>query len=53
MMLDGLQDKIGYRFKDESLLLLAVTHSSWANEHAAGNAHNERLEFLGDIKICL
>ena len=51
MTLDVLQDKIGYRFKDESLLLLAVTHSSWANEHAAGNAHNERLEFLGDAVL--
>ena len=48
MTLDVLQDRIGYRFKDESLLVLAVTHSSWANEHSAGNAHNERLEFLGD-----
>ena len=44
MTLDVLQDRIGYRFKDESLLVLAVTHSSWANEHSAGNAHNERLE---------
>ena len=43
MTLDVLQDRIGYRFKDESLLVLAVTHSSWANEHSAGNAHNERL----------
>ena len=51
MTLDVLQDRIGYRFKDESLLVLAVTHSSWANEHAAGNAHNERLEFLGDAVL--
>lgn len=51
MTLDGLQDEIGYRFKDVSLLLLAVTHSSWANEHAEGNAHNERLEFLGDAVL--
>lgn len=35
MTLDVLQDRIGYRFKDESLLVLAVTHSSWANEHSA------------------
>ena len=51
MTLDVLQDRIGYRFKDESLLVLAVTHSSWANEHSAGNAHNERLEFLGDAVL--
>lgn len=51
MTLDVLQDRIGYRFKDESLLVLAVMHSSWANEHSAGNAHNERLEFLGDAVL--
>ena len=28
MTLDVLQDRIGYRFKDESLLVLAVTHLS-------------------------
>ena len=27
-----LQDKIGYQFKDESLLKQALTHSSFANE---------------------
>ena len=25
--------KIDYKFKDESLLQLAMTHSSYANEH--------------------
>ncbi|MDE1460437.1 ribonuclease III [Spartinivicinus poritis] len=34
--------KLGYSFEDESLLLLALTHRSYAG----GN--NERLEFLGD-----
>ena len=55
MTLDVLQDRIGYRFKDESLLVLAVTHSSWANEHGLGQAHNERLEFLGDavLELCI
>ncbi|QSX34712.1 ribonuclease III [Shewanella avicenniae] len=33
---------LGYSFKDESLLLQALTHRS------AANNHNERLEFLGD-----
>ena len=51
MSLDGLQEEIGYQFRDASLLLLAVTHSSWANEHSEGNAHNERLEFLGDAVL--
>lgn len=51
MTLESLQERIHYRFHDESLLALAVTHSSWANEHGAGNAHNERLEFLGDAVL--
>ena len=51
MTLDILQQKIGYSFNDSTLLELAVTHSSWANEHAAGERHNERLEFLGDAVL--
>lgn len=38
---------IGYRFKDKGLLLAALSHSSYANEHK-GLECNERLEFLGD-----
>ena len=43
----NLETKLQYYFKDKSLLELALTHSSYANEK---NAHrdNERLEFLGD-----
>lgn len=37
-----LTKKIGYQFKDDSLLLQALTHRS------AKGQHNERLEFLGD-----
>jgi len=37
-----LQEKIGYVFKDESLLEKALTHSSFSADHY------ERLEFLGD-----
>ena len=41
--------KIDYKFKDESLLWLAMTHSSYANEHHGTHLQcNERLEFLGD-----
>ncbi|MBQ8551075.1 MAG: ribonuclease III [Clostridia bacterium] len=48
-----LENKIGYSFKDKSLLRLALTHSSYANE--SGNpAHcNERLEFLGDSVLSI
>jgi len=46
------QQKIGYTFKDGSLLKLALTHSSYANEHRLDYAsHNERLEFLGDAVL--
>lgn len=40
--IQNLQKKIGYTFKDESLLKLALTHRS------ANKNHNERIEFLGD-----
>ena len=42
-----LQNRIGYKFKDESLLFRALTHSSYSNEHKGAEC-NERLEFLGD-----
>lgn len=42
-----LQNRIGYRFRDASLLQKALTHKSYA--HESGNeAHNESMEFLGD-----
>ena len=45
----SLQEKIGYAFRDVSLLETALTHSSYANEHRPEEAaFNERLEFLGD-----
>ena len=44
--MDALQEKLRYRFRDESLLRTALTHSSYANEHRC--ASNERLEFVGD-----
>ncbi|MDD9196140.1 ribonuclease III [Aliivibrio sp. S3MY1] len=40
--LQRLEKKIGYQFKDENFLKLALTHRS------ANGTHNERLEFLGD-----
>ena len=44
-LFDGLQEKIGYRFTDISILQMALTHKS-APHGASG--HYERLEFLGD-----
>lgn len=47
--LSELEEKIGYTFCDKGKLLLALTHSSYANERKAeGFVSNERLEFLGD-----
>ncbi|MCR5041130.1 MAG: ribonuclease III [Clostridia bacterium] len=48
--LEGLEESIGYSFKNRELLKTALTHSSYANEK---NLHffNERLEFLGDSVI--
>ncbi len=52
--LDEFQEKIGYRFGDESLLRLALTHTSYANESKDKTiGHNERLEFLGDSVLSL
>ena len=45
-----LMDKIGYKFKDESILETALTHTSYANE-VKGKTHNERIEFLGDAVL--
>ncbi len=41
-----LQEKLNYRFKDQSLIVTALTHSSYANEQRCQS--NERLEFIGD-----
>jgi ribonuclease-3 len=47
--MDIVEEKLGYTFRDRSLLLHALTHSSYANEHRGeGLTSNERLEFLGD-----
>ncbi|MCL2827406.1 MAG: ribonuclease III [Oscillospiraceae bacterium] len=44
-----LEKKLGYTFRDKSLLQMALTHSSYANETRNGTVQcNERLEFLGD-----
>ncbi|NLL00416.1 MAG: ribonuclease III [Clostridiales bacterium] len=50
--LSVLEEKIGYGFKDDELLLQALTHSSYANEMKMNKEdNNERLEFLGDAVL--
>lgn len=51
--LDRLQDVLGHRFADRSLLELALTHESYANERQLDTGNNERLEFLGDAVLGL
>lgn len=47
-----LEEKIGYKFNDRSLMIEALTHSSYANEK--GNIMcNERMEFLGDAVLSI
>ena len=48
-MIKDLEAAIGYQFKNITLLLNALTHSSYANERWHNSLlSNERLEFLGD-----
>ena len=58
--LDLLEEVLGYKFKERTLLERAITHRSWAHEQVAPGAedearklHNEALEFLGDSVLGL
>ena len=63
MLLAEFQTRLGYTFRDEGLLRLALTHPSVAHEAGpppGGDdeaqrrpAHNQRLEFLGDAVLQL
>ena len=46
------ENKLGFKFNDISLLVTALTHRSYVNEHKGSvHDHNERLEFLGDAVL--
>ena len=54
ILLEDLEGRLGYSFRDRQLLLNALMHRSYVNE----NPHlhltdNERLEFLGDAALDL
>ena len=50
--LQMLQELLGVTFADPTVLLSAVTHRSYLNEHREATwEHNERLEFLGDAVL--
>lgn len=43
------KEKLEFEFNDINLLITALTHRSYVNEHKKSvQEHNERLEFLGD-----
>jgi ribonuclease-3 len=49
-----IEQRLGYTFKDKSLLALAFVHRSYVNENRSiTEQHNERLEFLGDSVLGL
>jgi ribonuclease III len=50
--LSGLEEVLGITFADKSLLLRAMVHRSYLNEHPGFPFEdNERLEFLGDAVL--
>ncbi len=51
MSIEAFQDRIGYRFQNIGLLLRAITHTSFVNEHPREGPDNQRLEFLGDAVL--
>ncbi len=50
--IDDLLNSIGYSFKDEKLLVTALTHKSYTvNITETGDVNNERMEYLGDAVL--
>lgn len=49
-IINQLENLLGYKFLDCSLLIQALTRRSYTNEHPDVQ-HNERLEFLGDAVL--
>lgn len=52
--LNEIEARLGYVFRNKQLLILALIHRSYVNEHRDQvEEHNERLEFLGDTVLGL
>ncbi len=51
--LDALQRRLDYSFHDDGLLVRAITHPSFLQEHPDIPESNQRLEFLGDAVLQL
>ncbi|MCR6515352.1 MAG: ribonuclease III [Clostridium sp.] len=54
LKLREIESKLGLNFTNLSYLKVALTHSSFANQHK-DSEYNERLEFLGDsvLQLCV
>lgn len=49
---DFARETLGFEFENIDLLVTALTHRSYVNEHKKSvSEHNERLEFLGDAVL--
>lgn len=49
---DFAREKLGFEYENIDLLVTALTHRSYVNEHKKSvSEHNERLEFLGDAVL--
>lgn len=49
---DWAKQNLGFEYNDIQLLITALTHRSYVNEHKKSvSEHNERLEFLGDAVL--
>lgn len=48
----ALEARLGHRLTDPALLVRALTHASYANEHPPA-PHHEALAFLGDAALAL
>lgn len=49
---DFARTQLGFEFQNINLLVTALTHRSYVNEHRKSvSEHNERLEFLGDAVL--
>ncbi len=51
---EEIEEKLGYVFENKEILMNALVHRSYVNEHKdEALAHNERVEFLGDSVLGL
>jgi ribonuclease-3 len=52
IIVELIEKTIGYTFADKELLISALTHSSFTNEHIGYESY-ERLEYIGDSVVSL